>query len=83
MTEQVKITVHPIAGIDFRMVHDGVAVTIRYYAKADSATPNGAQFSTKEQAVTVGFTATQAKELADSFQRAAQMIENRPSAQSK
>lgn len=75
--QEVKITVHPIAGFDFRMVPDGVAVTVRYYAKVDAAAPNEIQFSNVKQALTVGLTAAQAKDLASSLQRAAQMIESR------
>jgi hypothetical protein len=83
MTEQITITVHPIAGVDFRMIPDGVAVTIRYYSKADNMTAEDVQFSSTVQTVTVGFTAAQAKELASSFERAATMIQTRPSDQSK
>jgi hypothetical protein len=80
--EEVKtITIHPIAGIDFQMVPEGVAVTVRYYApkKERDATTNEVQFSNVVQSLTVGFTADQAKVRADSFQRAAQMIESRTS----
>jgi hypothetical protein len=78
MSEQdAKITVHPIAGVDFRMVPDGVAITIRYYAKTDAAPPNEVQFSSVEQSLTVGLTAAQVKDIASSLLRAAQMIESR------
>lgn len=83
MTEQVTIMVHPIAGVDFRIIPDGVAVTIRYYMRAENATANDVQFGNTVQAVTVGFTAAQAKELASSFERAATMVEARPSGQGK
>jgi hypothetical protein len=67
-----KITVHPIAGIDFQMVPQGVAVTIRYYGQ------DGTDVATSSmQSLTVGLTAAQALDVAGSLQRAAQMIQSR------
>jgi hypothetical protein len=71
-----KIIVHPIAGLDFRIVPQGVAMTVRYYVQAKGAGANEAQFTSAMQALTVGLTATQATELASSLQRAAQMIQS-------
>src|SRR5579864_8486713 len=62
------------SGFDFRMVPNGVAVTIRYYIKAETEAPDDDQFI--EQSLTVGITAAQAKDLANSFERAVQLIEN-------
>ena len=72
-----KIIVHPIAGLDFQIIPQGVAMTVRYYAQAKDARGNEAQFTSVMQALTVGLTATQAEEVASSLQRAAQMIESR------
>jgi hypothetical protein len=67
-----KITVHPIAGVDFQIVPQGVAMTIRYY------TPEGGDAaSASMQGLTVGLTAAQATDVASSLQRAAQMIQAR------
>jgi hypothetical protein len=68
---ECKIIIHPIAGLDFRIVPHGLAMTIRYYVQADDAAAN----QNAMQALTVGLTAAQAIELAGSLQRAAQMIE--------
>jgi hypothetical protein len=72
-----KIIVHPIAGLDFQIIPQGLAMTVRYYAQAKDARENEAQFSSAMQALTVGLTATQATDLASSLQRAAQMIQSR------
>jgi hypothetical protein len=75
MTE--KITVHPIAGVDFKIVPKGVALTIRYYVKEMSAAAtNERQASFATQSLTVGLTATQATDIASSLQRAVQMIQS-------
>jgi hypothetical protein len=66
-----KIIIQPIAGLDFRIVPHGLAMTIRYYVQADDAAAN----QNAVQALTVGLTAAQAIELASSLQRAAQMIQ--------
>jgi hypothetical protein len=75
MAEQHIITVHPIAGVDFRMLPEAVAVTVRYYAKMEGSPSDKAQFSNVVQAVTISLTAAQAKEIASSLERAAQMLQ--------
>ena len=76
--QEVKtITVHPIAGADFRIVPPGVAVTVRYYVKTEGTAPDEVQFSNTVQTLTFGLTATQATDLANSLQRAAQIIQSR------
>jgi|HubBroStandDraft_2_1064218.scaffolds.fasta_scaffold1104347_1 hypothetical protein len=81
MTEQEKIkkiTVNPIAGVDFLIIPQGVALTIRYYAQeAGAAATNEREKTSSMQSLTVGLTAAQATEIASSLQRAAQMIQSR------
>jgi hypothetical protein len=71
-----KIIVHPIAGFDFRIIPDGVAVTIRYYVQ-EGGDAKSEPKSTVMQSLTVGLTAVQATEVASSLERAAQMIQAR------
>jgi hypothetical protein len=78
MAGNEALTVHPIAGFDFRVVPNGVAVTVRYYVKGDNAPPNEAQPSYVMQSLTIGLTAAQAKDTASSLERAAQLIESGP-----
>jgi hypothetical protein len=75
-TADIKIIVHPIAGFDFRILPNGVAVTIRY---VDGVAAPTDQEELKEaiQTLTVGLTATQATELAHELRRAAEMIQSR------
>jgi hypothetical protein len=76
MTENgPKIIVHPIAGVDFRMVPNGVAMTLRYYVKSGSSPSDEAKPNYTSESVTVGLTAIQAGEIAASLQRAVQIIE--------
>ena len=72
-----KIIVHPIAGLDFQIIPQGLAMTVRYYAQTTDPRENEAKFSTVTQALTVGLTATQATDLASALQRAAQIILSR------
>ena len=51
-----KTIVHPIAGFDFRMVPNGVAITVRYYVKSNAVSDDAAQPNFVTQAVTVGLT---------------------------
>jgi hypothetical protein len=81
--KETAIIVHPIAGLDFRIVPNGVAMTVRYYAKVDAAPDDEAQPSFTTEALTVGLTAAQAKDVANSLQRAAQMIESNPEQSTK
>jgi hypothetical protein len=71
-----KIIVHPIAGFDFQIVPDAVAVTIRYYVQGGGDAKSEPK-STTMQSLTVGLTAVQATEIASSLERAAQMIQAR------
>jgi hypothetical protein len=61
MAGNEALTVHPIAGFDFRVVPNGVAVTVRYYVKGDNAPPNEAQPSYVVQSLTIGLTSSSSK----------------------
>jgi hypothetical protein len=77
--ENKKIIVHPIAGVDFQIVPDGVAITIRYYTQEEGDAQSERPPSLM-QSLTVGLTATQSIEVANSLERAAQLIQSRTDA---
>jgi hypothetical protein len=72
--KQVRIVVHPINGFDFRIIPQGVAVTVRYLSAVASA--DGPKFGSNVESLTVGLTGVQARELASSLERAAAIIES-------
>lgn len=78
MAEKVgaNVKVHAIAGFDFRMVPRGVAMTVRYYIEATSSSDEEVKFRQATQALTVGLNAAQIKDLANSLQRAVQILES-------
>lgn len=74
---EASTTVHPIAGFDFQMVPGGVLMRVRYYTDVEAAPDKEApRPSHTMESVTVGLTASQAKDVANSLQRAAQLIES-------
>jgi hypothetical protein len=74
-----KVTIQPLAGVDFRIVPHvvphGVAVTIRYFVQGAGDSVMNESFTA--QSLTVGLTAAQATDVASSLQRAAHMIQSR------
>jgi hypothetical protein len=64
MTKQEfkKVTIQPLAGVDFRIVPHGVAVAIRYFVQGAGDSVMNESFTA--QSLTVGLTAAQAIDVA-------------------